>query len=92
MKTIYSNQFFRLYVSTGIDLSSATSLKIIYKDPDKITGEWVATLDTTDTTRMYYDISALTKLGRWAIYAKAEFSQGTIPGDLAYFISEQEGQ
>jgi hypothetical protein len=92
MKKIYNTQFFRLFISTGIDLSQASSLKIIYKSPDKTSGEWPATIDPTDNTRMFYDSSALVKSGKWVIYAKATFSQGTISGDVANIIVVEEGK
>jgi hypothetical protein len=92
MKSIYKTQFFRLYVSTGIDLTDATALKIIYKAPNSQTGEWTATLDSTDSTRLYYDSSALNQTGKWIVYAKATFTQGTIPGDAVGLLVVDEGK
>ena len=91
MKRIYSNQPFRLYILTGIDLTAASELKIIYKSPNKTSGEWVATIDPTDKTRMVCDCSALIQIGKWLIYAKAIFPQGMIPGSLASFTTIGEG-
>jgi hypothetical protein len=91
MKTIYNTQFFRLYVSTGINLKEASVLKIIYKSPDRSVGEWTATLDPVDNTRMYYDCPGLNKIGRWDIYAKVTFPQGVIPGSITSITAVSEG-
>jgi hypothetical protein len=76
MSKIYDTQFFRLIVSTGIDLKLASQLKIVYRGPNNISGTWDATLDSEDTKRMYYDTPALNYTGRWNIYSKAVFPQG----------------
>lgn len=88
---IYKDQFFRLTLDTGIDLTEATALKIKYTDPEGATGEWTGAIDADDNTKINYDSSGLTKVGRWKVYAKATFSTGNIPGDAAYFDIYEEG-
>lgn len=92
MTKIYKDQFFRLTVSTGIDLTDATAIKIKYTAPNKTQGEWTATIDETDNTKAYYDCTGLDQLGTWHVYIKATFTEGSIPGDLTYFIIYEEGK
>lgn len=92
MTKIYKDQFFRLTVSTGVDLTDATVIKIKYTAPDKTTGEWNAAISDIDNTKAYYDCSGLNQIGTWFIYVKATFTQGNIPGDLTNFIVYEEGK
>jgi hypothetical protein len=92
MSKIYAGQCFRITVDTGVDLTTASDLKLKYTAPDRTTGEWIATIDPVDNTKMYYDVVALTKVGKWSVYAKATFTCGSIPGEKAMFDIYLEGE
>jgi len=91
MSKLYKGQFFRISVSTGLDLTGATSLVIKSTDPDGVKTDWPATIDPTDSTKMYYDCQGLSKSGLWNVYAKATFQSGSIPGDVTSFTIYDEG-
>ena len=82
---IFKGQFFRLILDTGIDLTDASAKVIKYTKPDGITtGQWTATIDSDDNTKMYFDITnQVDQSGRWMVYAKATFTAGNIPGEVS---------
>lgn len=65
---IYTEQSIEIRLLTGIDLSSATSPKIMYEKPNGVTGEWTATVDGTD---LIYETSNtdLDRKGVWKFQA-----------------------
>ncbi len=87
---MFDTQVFKITLCTGIDLSTATGLDIMYKAPNKRRGSWRATLDPQDPTRMYINVATL-EPGVWEVYGRAYFSSGVIPGDKAFFRIEREG-
>ena len=92
MRKIYKTQFFRLYILTGIDLSDASGLKIIVKDPNNEMSEWDAKIDPVNPMRMYYDSQALNKSGKWVVYSKATFPKGSITGNPVSLQIIDEGK
>jgi hypothetical protein len=88
---IYAGDYFTLKVGTGIDLTAATVLKIKYIDPLGNSGEWTATIDSVDNTKMNVvfavgqSVTSLTIVGQWQIWSFATFSTGNIIGELAVF-------
>jgi len=89
---IFKDQFFRISLDTGIDISPATLLLIKYIDPEGIRGEWTATLDPDNNNKMFYDVTGLTKVGRWKVWGKATFTLGDVPGEKAFFDLYEEGE
>jgi len=87
--SIFNTQNFKLVVCTGIDLSTATQLSIVYKSPRRITGSWGATIDPDDHTRMFINLSSM-ESGVWEVYGKALFPTGVIPGRKAIFMIDRE--
>lgn len=89
---IYKDQFFRIILDTGIDLTEAISLLIKYQEPNSSTvSEWTATIDPDNVNKMYYDCSGLTTVGKYKIWGKAIFTEGSIFGDVSYFDLYNEG-
>lgn len=86
---MFDTQTFKIFLCTGIDLSTALRMCIVYKSPGRSTGTWEATLDPLDHTRMYSIVANLDP-GIWEIYARAYFSTGMIPGNKALFKIERE--
>jgi hypothetical protein len=66
-------------LETFIDLSDAVLL-IKYRKPDGKTGQWNATKNSTDNTKMYYDLVAgdLDQAGNWTFWAYATFAANSI--------------
>lgn len=64
----------RININTGIDISGYSILCIKYRKPDGTTGAWTATIDPTDSTRMYYDCDTedIDIAGEWVIQASVE--------------------
>jgi hypothetical protein len=98
MSKIYKNQSgLRLTLETGVNLTTALSLKIKYIKPDKTAGSWNATI--TGTTKVYYDftnnvgVSELNQSGLWIVYAFVTFSDNrTAPGEPVTIMVYEEGQ
>jgi hypothetical protein len=88
---IYAGDYFTLKVGTGINLTAATILKIKYIDPNGDDGQWTATIDSVDNTKMNVvfasgqPVESLTIIGQWQVWAFATFSTGDIIGELAVF-------
>ena len=83
MSKIYKNQSrLTLKLSTGVDISLATSLKIQYRKPSGVTGELVGTLEGTQVVK--YDASNpsfLDEAGSWLFWAFVTFADArTAPG------------
>lgn len=62
----------RVILSTGVDLSGY-NLKMKFRRPNGRYGLWDATIDPSDSTKMYYDtdIGDLDVAGEWLIQAHA---------------------
>jgi hypothetical protein len=65
---IYTRQSFELRLATGVDLSEATSAKILYTKPNGATGEWTGTTDGLDITYTTTNTDILNK-GVWRFQA-----------------------
>lgn len=64
----------RINLNTGIDISGYSTLCIKYKKPDGTTGAWPATIDPSNSNKMYYDCETedIDQSGEWAIQASVE--------------------
>jgi len=85
-----------LTLSTGIDLTTASSVEIKYIKPDKTLGSWTADVDSPATGgSISYTIQSATDLdvsGSWKMWAYVTFSGSTVaPGDCATFTVYDEG-
>jgi hypothetical protein len=89
METIFNTQIVRLILSTGIDLSTATSLQVVYRAPGNSKGIWSAQMDPNDHTRMIATLNSL-EPGTWEVYGKAFFPSGPIPGRKVIFTIDRE--
>lgn len=65
-----------IILDTGINLSTATSLKIKYKNPAGTSGEWTGVL--FETTKIKYEVSTnvLTLAGSWTLWSFVTMSDG----------------
>lgn len=95
MSKIYVGQSsLRLKLTTGVDITGATTLQIKYKKPNGATGEWTA-LEYDETNGViYYDFAAneLDVSGRWIVWAYVIFSDGRdAPGEPYKFRVYEEG-
>jgi hypothetical protein len=97
MSKIYKNQSgLRITLETGINISTASNLKIKYVKPDKTLGNWTATI--SGTTALYKDFvnvagaSELDQSGVWILYAFITFSDGRLaPGESINVMVYEEG-
>ena len=79
MDKVYLNQSaLRIRLNTFQELSEATVTQIKYRDPNGNTGTWNATVDSSDTAWLYYDLVLnpldLNNLGIWTVWAYVTFS------------------
>jgi hypothetical protein len=51
---LFKGQDYRLILATGISLTGATAIKILYKKPNGTKGEWSGTVDVQN---IFYDIT-----------------------------------
>jgi hypothetical protein len=81
MATFFKGQAnLRIKLETDVTLTGY-SCKIKYRKPNNETGEWTATIDPDDATKMYYDVattSILNQEGEWTFWAY--YSLGGIVG------------
>jgi hypothetical protein len=72
-------------LTVGQDITGATSLKIKYKKPSGLEGEWTAVeVDATEGTIGYTmaDGDQLNEVGKWIFWAYVTFSDGkAAPGE-----------
>jgi hypothetical protein len=80
MSKIYANQTdLTLKLETKKDLTNITSVKIAYKNPKGVLGEWTAAVDNAiDGIIKYSIVSELKYAGQWVIWAKTIDAQGLI--------------
>jgi hypothetical protein len=70
MSAIFTTQGFLVIVlDTGIDLSTASNLKILYKKPSGVKGEFTATVFETTKLRYQFDNDNLDIPGQWSFQA-----------------------
>ena len=70
MNQVFNGQsLLQLKIDTGIILTGATELKILYKKPNGTTGEWIVT--TTEGTKLVYNIgdTDIDAAGTWELQA-----------------------
>ena len=89
MGKIYIDQEnLKLIVDCGIDISTATTLKIMWIKPDETDGELAATMVPGSTTKIQYiftGASFVDQAGKYTIRAFADGSDGEIYGENDYF-------
>ena len=63
----------KITLHTGIDLTSYSTLEIIYRKPDGTPGSWTAIIDPDRSTHMYYTTIStdLDQAGEWVLEAYA---------------------
>lgn len=74
-----NDSMLQLKLDTGISLVGATSMKILYVDPEGVEGEF--TVSSTDGTKLVYNVAEgdITVPGKWRMQAKVE-----IAGNIGY--------
>lgn len=62
----------QLKLDTGISLAGATSMKILWKDPNGLSGEWI--VSSIDGTKLVYNVltTDITVPGKWSMQAYVE--------------------
>lgn len=77
MADVYVDQPIRLILETYGDLAGVTEAKILYKKPDRTTGEWIATISGTT---VFYDVVGDTlTAGRWYFQASVQYTGFAYP-------------
>jgi hypothetical protein len=81
----------RLIVSTGNNLTTATTWDLLVQKPSGAIDTWVGAIDGGDNTRIVYTIQNgdFDELGRYKLQAYVVFASGSWRGNTAYFtVSE----
>ena len=81
----------KLVVSTGNNLTSATTRDLLIQKPSGTIETWAGTQDPLDNTRIVYTIQAgdFDEIGRYKLQAYVVFASGSWRGNTAYFtVSE----
>lgn len=68
-------------VGIGVDVSTATTRKILYKKPDRSYGEWAASLYDTNYIQYITLENDIDQTGLWKIQSYIETSSGKWYGD-----------
>jgi hypothetical protein len=92
MSKIYANQTdLTLRLETGKDITGALSVKMCYKNPLGVSGEWIAEIEGTTIVK-YNIIAPLGIVGKWTRWAKVVDAQGKISvGEPSNFDVSKEG-
>jgi hypothetical protein len=74
-------------IDIGEDLTNATILKIKYKKPNGVTGEWVASRDANNPLKMVYVTQSddLDVAGPWILQPYVEFAGWKGHGTIVRF-------
>jgi len=94
MGKIYVGQNFKIELTTDEDITSAQSVKIKYKNPSGVVGEWTATVENALIGLIKYDVLVAdnTKAGTWVVWAKITDVNGLILiGESSTFVTYKEG-
>ena len=96
MGKIYAGQTdLRIELETKKDLTGATSLKILYKNPEGLEGEFAATIVDASKGIIRYAVTSVDDInvvGRWFFWAKTIDAQGLVSiGEVATIMMEKEG-
>lgn len=92
---VYLNQSkLTISINTGIDCTNATVLKIKYKKPDGVKGEWTAELSEDDPKIVKHKVAEgeINAVGSWTIWSHVTFSDGSVPGKPAKMLVKNEGE
>lgn len=78
---LFNGQDYRLILDTGIDISTATATKILYKKPNGVSSEWTAAIVGTT---LLYDIPALQNdiPGLWEFQSYVEMAGKKFIGEI----------
>lgn len=94
MGKIYVGQDFKIQLTTGQDITNAQSVKIKYKNPAGVLGEWIGTIENASTGVINYDVLAVnnTIVGTWLVWVKITDVNGSILiGESSSFVIYKEG-
>ena len=83
MSQVFNGQsMLQLKLDTGISLVGAISMKILWRDPDGLEGEW--TVVSTDGTKLVYNVleTDITVPGKWSMQAYVELGGLKGYGDI----------
>ena len=83
MSQVFNGQsMLQLKLDTGISLVGATTMKILYTDPNSVDGEW--TVVSTDGTKLVYNVleTDITVAGTWQMQAYVEIGGLIGYGDI----------
>jgi hypothetical protein len=96
MGKIYLNQdSLRIQLTTGVDITGATTTKIKYKKPSEATGDWDATVEDVGAGSIYYDLTGteLDEVGTWTFWAYVTFADTrSAPGEPVKVTVYTEGE
>lgn len=93
MGKIYTQSKLDLYLNTGIDISTARSYEIQYRDPNGTVGSLTATLETDKTTLKHsFTGTELNVAGTWAFWPWVVFSDNrSAPGETVHVLVYAKG-
>lgn len=65
--TFLNQSLLRITLDTGIDISTATTVKVLFKKPDGTKSEWIGSI--SETTKVLYDLQVgdIDALGTWIL-------------------------
>lgn len=89
MSKVFQGQNYRLYISVDADITGVQTAEIKYQKPDTTTGQWIATVESETTGRIYYDVTAANNdaAGVWKFWAYITFSNGDIMPGVAQEVT-----
>ena len=94
MGKIYAGQDYKIQLTTGQDITNAQSVKIKYKNPSGVLGEWTSTIQNALTGVINYDVLAVNNIivGTWVVWAKITSENGSfLIGESSSFTIYKEG-
>lgn len=71
-------------LDTGIDLSSATEVRIGYRKPDKTISSWTGTVTGSGSDKVQYTVAdedQLDQAGNWRFWVEADLPSGIAYGE-----------
>jgi hypothetical protein len=86
--TFKGQTLLQIQLDTGLDLSTATELKILYKKPDGTVGEWVG---VDSSTNIVYDFEDgdIDLEGTWRLQSYALIGGRVAYGDYVYLTVKE---
>lgn len=81
MSQLYCNSGIQLRLDTTIALGAASNTKILWQDPEGLTGAWTATVSGTE---LVYDVveTDINVEGNWRLQAYVEIASVPRHGDI----------